>query len=141
MKIYTGFITELKDNQVFVFGSNPVGVQGGGAAFAAVKMKACEYDEIMDNCLSKCGKSWGLTTVKYPGGRKTITLSKITENIRKLYKYAKEHKDLEFLVAYTGRGTNLNGYTNFEMANCFVNAGPIPNNFVFEKEFATLLEE
>jgi len=42
-KVYTGYITELADNQVFCFGSNPLGINGniktnrGGAALHALK--------------------------------------------------------------------------------------------------------
>lgn len=58
-----------------------------------------------------------------------------------LYDYAASHPDKRFLIAYQGRvGSNLNGYTNAALASMF-SSFPIPSNIIFEKEFATLLED
>lgn len=48
-KTYKGLITELKPNQIFVFGSNIEGRHGAGAALFAMRKCGAEY-----------GKSWGL---------------------------------------------------------------------------------
>ena len=80
----------------------------------------------------------GIVTVTGPGRKRSKTPEQISTNIRKLYNYAERNPDQEFLIAYTGKGWNLNGYTNSEMASMFSNS-PIPDNMVFEKEFSELI--
>jgi len=139
MKTYTYKINQLEPNQIFCFGSNPVGIQGAGAALFAVKRGWCTSNEKMNNCLSKSGKAWGIVTVSYPGKKKSKTLSEIKDNIKKLYDFATQNTDKEFLIAYTGKSNyNLNGYSNKQLAECF-SANYPPSNIVFEEEFSTLL--
>ena len=144
MKTYSGMIERLDENQVFVFGSNPIGANGnikngtGGAALFALKNGWCKDGEKMDNCLSSTGESWGLVTVSWPGKKRSKTIPQIIENIKILYDYAKLHPEREFLVAYTGTSNyNLNGYSNRELAAAF-SYYDIPSNVVFEEHFATL---
>jgi hypothetical protein len=145
MKTYKHKINQLESNQVFCFGSNPVGINGsprtgkGGAALFALNKKWISQGERMNNCLSKSGKAWGIVTVSYPGKKKSKTLEEITENIKKLYDFALKNGDKEFLIAYTGKSNyNLNGYSNKQLAQCFSKNLP-PQNIVFEEEFSTLL--
>lgn len=145
MRTYEGKINTLNPNQVFVFGSNPVGVNGsirtgkGGAALFALKKGWVRQGEKMNNCLSGSGKAWGLVTVTGPGKKRSKTPEQIKANILKLYQYAEKNPDTEFLIAYTGiNNYNLNGYTNRELAEMFSSFG-IPGNIIFEKEFSTLL--
>ncbi len=145
MKTYTGKIESLTDNQIFVFGSNPLGYNGnpskgtGGAALVALNNGWVKQYEKMDNRLSDSGKAWGITTVTHPGGKKTKTPLQIIDGIKILYKYASEHPEKHFLIAYQGiEGKNLNGYTNQTLAKMFSYI-PIPENIVFEKDFSTLL--
>jgi len=145
-RTYTGLIKNLEDNQVFVFGSNPVGINGnpskgtGGAALVATNNKWVEQNEKMDNKLSESGKAWGLTTVVYPGRKRSKTPDEIKQGVSTLYQYAKDNPNKEFLVAYTGTGTNLNGYSNQELADIF-NSLDIPTNIVFESGFSTLFNK
>lgn len=139
MKTYKGKISNLDKNQIFVFGSNPVGIQGAGAALFAVKKGWCSPNEKMNNCISSSGKSYGIVTIQYPGKKRSKTLQEITENIHKLYKYAIENNNKEFLIAYTGSGRNLNGYSNKEMASCFASTS-IPPNVIFEEQFFNIIK-
>ena len=143
-KTYSGKVTSLQPNQIFVFGSNPLGINGnpskgtGGAALVAYNIAGVKQGEKMDNKLSDSGKAWGMTTVTAPGKKRSKTPEEITEGIKKLYEYAKQNPTKEFLVSdYSG--TNLNGYTGQEMADMFVNAGPIPSNIVFNDNFDKLI--
>ncbi len=136
---YKGKVEELKPDQIFVFGSNPVGIQGGGSALFAVKKGWCLPYEKMDNCLSKSGKSWGLVTISYPGKKKSKSPDEIKLNIKKLYDFALNNPDKEFLIAYTGIDNyNRNGYSNNELAKMFASI-EIPNNIVFEEDFCSLI--
>lgn len=141
---YSDKIEKLKDNQVFCFGSNPVGINGnpvkgtGGSALFANINGWVKSGEKMDNCLSECGKAWGIVTIKFPGKRKSVSLDEIYNNVRKLYEFASMNSDKEFLIAYTGYSNyNLNGYTNKELSTCF--NGYIPDNIIFEEEFSKLI--
>jgi hypothetical protein len=73
MKTYKGKINQLGSNQIFVFGSNPIGINGnpkngkGGAALFALKKGWVSQGERMNNCFSKAGKAYGLVTVSGPG--------------------------------------------------------------------------
>jgi len=143
-KTYSGKVTSLQPNQIFVFGSNPLGINGnpskgtGGAALVAYNIAGVSQGEKMDNKLSDSGKAWGITTVTAPGKKRSKTAEEITEGIKKLYEYAKQNPTKEFLVSdYSG--TNLNGYTGKEMADMFVNAGTIPSNIVFNDNFDKLI--
>jgi hypothetical protein len=145
MKTYNGKINNLNPNQIYVFGSNPVGINGsirtgkGGAALFALIKGWVDQGEKMNNCLSKSGKAWGIVTVSFPGKKKSKTLEEISLNIKKLYDYATDNKNLEFLIAYTGISNyNLNGYSNKELADMFSRFN-IPTNIIFEKEFSTLI--
>lgn len=146
MKTYKGKINQLESNQIFTFGSNPIGVNGslktgkGGAALFALKRGWISQGERMNNCLSKSGKAWGIVTVTGPGKKKSKTPDEIKENILKLYEFAIKNPDKEFLIAYTGiQNYNLNGYSNKELADMF-SWFEIPNNIIFEEEFSTLLD-
>lgn len=68
----------------------------------------------------------------------SITRDDIFDQIFDLYEYAKTAPDKEFLVAYKGTGTNLNGYTPEEMAQLF-GSHDVPRNIIFEKSFSMLV--
>ena len=139
-------------NVVFVFGSNPVGVNGrlgktqsedvGGAAAFAQRYFGVEAHERMDNTLSKNGRAYGLTTVTKPGAKKSLTKEQITENIVKLYETAHQHPEKTFKVAYNNddNQTTLNGYTGAQMKKMFWDAaikfGSIPKNIQFSEKYA-----
>jgi hypothetical protein len=144
VKTYTGKITELDQDQVFVFGSNPLGINGnpekgtGGAALVATKKGWVKQDEIMDNTMSMSGNAYGIVTVTAPGTQRSLSPEEIIDNIKIFYKTAKSNPDINYLVAYGAKDKNLNGYTAQEMADMF-SAAAIPGNVVFEKGFANLL--
>lgn len=144
-RTYKGQLTSLPNNGIFVFGSNPLGINGnpnkgtGGAALSAYKYFGVKQGEKMDNKLSDSGKAYGLTTVNAPKVPKTD--NEIRANILKLYDYARQNPTKDFYVAYTGSSdkSNLNGRTNRELAELF--KGEIPNNIIFEEEFNSLVRD
>lgn len=159
MKTYKGHITELKSNQVFVFGSNLSGFHGAGAAgFASFgisgnRWRQFDYAEKSNGWKGKWnvkgvgigyqegeeGKSYALPTVKRAGDKLSLSSETICNYIKDLYNFASDHPELDFMIAYCNDGTKLlNGYTIVDMADMFV-SHPIPQNIVFEEEFAKLL--
>jgi len=141
IKFYTGDIIPDK-NTVFVFGSNPLGINGnpykgtGGAALVAVQNFGVGLHEIMNNCLSSSGSAYGLVTVSAPGMKRSLTKDEIINNIRILYHTARCLPNKDFKVAYRNTSRcSLNGYTGYEMMEMFLVAGDIPENIWFSEEW------
>lgn len=133
---YEGMITP-DANTIFVFGSNPEGRHGAGAA----KIARDRFGAIYGQGEGLQGNSYALPTkdlrVKKNNSYKSISPEQITENIKKMYEVARQHSDKQFKVVYTN-GLNqatLNGYTGAEMIKMFKNAGPVPSNVVFNKNW------
>ena len=156
MKTYSGEITKLEANQVFVFGSNRDGFHGAGAAgFASFGEKGNVWRKY--NYASKPygwkgkwnikgagkgfqegteGKSYAIPTVIKAGQKCSIPLAEIKLSVNCFYEFAVKHPELEFLVAYS-KNNNLNGYSAYDMALAF--KGDIPKNVVFERNFADMI--
>lgn len=138
MKYYTGNITPEK-NTIFVFGSNPEGRHGLGAAKIAVE----KFGAIYGKGEGLQGNAYALPTkdlrVKENHGYRSISPQQIIENIKKLYSCAKANPHLNFKVAYRNvQQRSLNGYTGLEMIEMFKAAGPIPENMWFSEEWMHL---
>jgi exodeoxyribonuclease-5 len=121
-KTYSGKVTSLQPNQIFVFGSNPEGRHGAGAA----KYAKDNFGAVYGQGEGLQGQSYALPTkdlrVKENNGLRSISPEDIIKNIQTLYEVAKQNPDKEFLISdYSG--TNLNGYTADEMADMFIGAG------------------
>lgn len=135
-KVYSGKIKTLKDNQIFCFGSNTQGRHGKGTALIAIQKFGAEYGKPS----GIQGQSYGiittdLTTYKRPSVSKDLVMSEI----KKLYDFANNNTNLEFLIAYTGLDSkNLSGFTNREFAEMF-SSFEIPDNIIFESVFSSLI--
>lgn len=133
---YEGYITPSQDT-IFVFGSNPEGRHGAGAAKTARE----KFRAIYGQGEGLQGNAYALPTkdlrVKENKGLRSISAEQITENIRKMYDVAKQNPSKKFKVAYTNglNETTLNGYTGAEMIKMFKDAGPIPSNIIFSKNW------
>jgi len=148
MRTYNCLINRynLPYNGVFVFGANPIGINGnvlkgtGGAALVASMEFGVEKGEKMNNCISKSGKAYGLVTVRAP--KKFLPNNLIRQNISIFYNFAAENPKKLFYVAYDGINPNLvslNGKTRKELAKLFYESGDIPNNVIFEENFCKLI--
>ena len=138
-KTYKGMINSLKDNQIFVFGSNTQGRHGAGAAKTARDKFGAKYGQAE----GIQGKSFAIITkdlTKDDGRNPSRTREQIEEQIHKLYEYARQNPNKEFLVAYSSNGRNLNHYSNEDMASMFASED-IPSNIVFEEGFNKLVNQ
>lgn len=169
-KTYSGYITSLLPNQIFVFGSNPEGRHGKGVAKLALNKFGAIYGkghglQISDTYSSSLlsldeskqyqPKSYALITknltpgyydkisgiVYHSSGMRSVSPAQIIANIKILYSVAIKMNKYEFLIAYKADGKNLNGYSDGEMASFFDSAGPIPINIVFEDKFYELIKK
>lgn len=133
---YEGYVTPNQDT-IFVFGSNPEGRHGAGAARTARE----KFGAIYGQGEGLQGNAYALPTkdlrIKENNGLRSISAEQITENIRKMYDVAKQNPSKKFKVAYTNElnETTLNGYSGAEMIKMFKDAGPIPSNVIFSKNW------
>lgn len=141
MKIYKGNI-EPSENTIFVFGSNPEGRHGAGAA----KIAKEKFGAIYGQGEGLQGNSYAIPTkdlrIKENNGFRSIPEEKIIESIKKLYSLARGRPDLNFKISY--RNTyekSLNGYTGLEIMRMFLCEFPIPDNIWISEEWANFIRE
>ena len=119
------FITELTDDEVFVFGSNLAGQHGGGAARIAYESFGAEWGV----GVGLTGQSYAIPTMQ--GGVETIK-----PYVDDFIEFAKAHKELFFYVTRIGCG--IAGFRDREIAPLFKEAVSVPN-ICLPETFARLL--
>ena len=130
-KYYSEEITELKDNEIFVFGSNLAGRHGKGAALVAKRFFGAKY-----------GTGWGFTgkcfAIPTKGYRiEILPLETIKRYIDTLFKKSQElEPKLTYLVTKVGCG--YAGYKDSEIAPLF--KGCDYRNTVFHIDWMEYLE-
>ena len=107
-------ITELKPNEIFVFGSNLQGMHGGGAAYIAYR----KFGAIMGQGVGLQGQSYGIPTMQ--GGVDTIK-----PYVDEFIEFAEQHQEMTFLVTRIGCG--IAGFTDEEIAPLFEAADNVKN--------------
>lgn len=122
-------ITSLKQDEVFVFGSNHAGRHGKGAAKQAMLFGAKNGQGEGPQ-----GKTYGIPTKS--SDLKVLKLSSIKRCIDDFMVYAKTNPDKKFLV--TAIGCGLAGYTPREIAPLFKEASTLENVYL-PKEFWSVL--
>ena len=100
------FITQLSDNEIFVFGSNLHGMHGGGAARIAHQKFGAEWGV----GVGVTGQCYAIPTMH--GG-----IDAIKPYVDDFIAYAKEHTEFHFLVTRIGCG--IAGFTDEQMAPLF----------------------
>ena len=119
-------ITHLKENEIFVFGSNLAGVHGGGAAHIAYG----KFGAIWGQGVGLQGQSYGIPTMH--GG-----IDKIKPYVDQFIEFASQHPEYTFLVTKIGCG--IAGFTIGEMAPLFAQAITL-ENVVLPKEFVETIQ-
>lgn len=114
-------ISELKPNEIFVFGSNLSGSHGGGAALLAYE----RFGAIWGQGVGLQGQSYGIPTMH--GG-----VDAIKPYVDEFIEFAKAHPEYKFLVTKVGCG--IAGFTTREMAPLFQDAIDV-ENIILPKEF------
>ena len=108
------FITHLKPNEIFVFGSNLAGHHGGGAARIAYERFGAVYGQ----GVGLQGQSYAIPTMQ--GGVETIR-----PYVDEFISFAQQHPELTFLVTRIGCG--IAGFTDQQIAPLFSDAHLIQN--------------
>jgi hypothetical protein len=111
-------ITSLKDNQIFVFGSNLAGKHYGGAARQAFQ----DFGATWGLGAGLSGQSYAIPTM---GGIDEIKLY-----VRQFLEIAVLLSQFTFLM--TAIGTGIAGYSTEEMKALFMN---VPSNIILPEEW------
>ena len=118
-------ISELKPNEIFVFGSNLAGSHGGGAARLAYD----RFGAIWGQGVGLQGQSYGIPTMH--GG-----VDVIKPYVDEFIEFAKQHPEYNFLVTKIGCG--IAGFAIEEMAPLFQQAIDV-ENIILPKDFVEVI--
>lgn len=107
-------IAELRDDEIFVFGSNLAGMHAGGAARIACRC----FGAVWGQGVGLQGQSYAIPTMQ--GGVETIR-----PYVDEFIDFARRHPHLKFLVTEIGCG--IAGFTPDEIAPLFAAAVSVEN--------------
>ena len=123
-RISPDLITQLKEGEVFVFGSNAQGLHFGGAARVAVN----RFGALMGQGEGLQGQSYAIPTME--------GLESTRAAVRRFIDYARNHPELTFLVTPIGCG--IAGHTPSDIAPMFHSALPLANIWLPESFWEVL---
>lgn len=127
-RIASDRISELKDNEIFVFGSNLQGNHAGGAAAIAEKM----FGAIWGQGVGLQGQTYAIPTMH--GG-----VEEIKPYVDEFMEFAKQNPNLTFLVTRIGCG--IAGFTEEEMAPLFAEGTNVENVYLPDTFWEIILIE
>lgn len=120
-------IETLKDNEIFVFGSNLAGMHGGGAAALAYRC----WGAVWGQGVGMQGQCYAIPTMH--GG-----VDKIKPYVDEFIEYARNHSEYDFLVTEIGCG--IAGFVPADIAPLFVEALDVQNIYLPQR-FLDVLEK
>ena len=107
-------ISELKENEIFVFGSNLAGAHGGGAALLAYR----KFGAVWGEGVGLHGRTYAIPTMQ--GG-----VNSIAPHVNEFIAYAAAHPRHSFVVTRIGCG--VAGFTPEEIGPLFREARSLRN--------------
>ena len=113
-RITPSWIDSLKENEIFVFGSNLAGMHGGGAA----RIARLHFGAVMGKGVGLQGQSYAIPTMQ--GGVETIR-----PYVDEFIIFAHQHPELHFLVTPIGCG--IAGFEAEDIAPLFEKAKEMKN--------------
>lgn len=120
-------IETLKDNEIFVFGSNLAGMHGGGTAALAYRC----WGAVWGQGVGMQGQCYAIPTMH--GG-----VDKIKPYVDEFIEYARNHSEYDFLVTEIGCG--IAGFVPADIAPLFVEALDVKNIYLPQR-FLDVLEK
>ena len=125
-------ITELKENQIFVFGSNLSGVHGAGAA-----KQAMNWGARWGQAVGRQGQTYAIPT-KDKTIYRSLTHHELIPFVLDFVDYARNNPELEFLVTEIGCG--LAGNTPEQIAPLFKDTIFL-HNVLLPERFSRVLQK
>ena len=119
-------ISELKDNEIFVFGSNLAGHHDGGAARLAYN----HFGAVWGQGVGLQGQSYAIPTMQGDVGT-------IKPYVDEFIRFAEQHPEYKFLVTRIGCG--IAGFRDEEIAPLFAAALDV-ENVILPREFVKALQ-
>lgn len=119
-------ISELKNNEIFVFGSNLQGAHGGGAARVALN----NFGAVWGQGVGLQGQSYAIPTMQ--GGVETIK-----PYVDEFIDFAHQHTELQFYVTRIGCG--IAGFRDKDIAPLFTKAIEL-TNIILPKSFVEIID-
>ena len=120
------WIKDLKENEIFVFGSNLGGFHGGGAARVALE----QFGAVWGQGVGLQGQSYAIPTMH--GGEDVIK-----PYVDEFIAFARDHRELKFLVTPIGCG--IAGFAIEEIAPLFA-AAIDDENIILPESFVKVIE-
>ena len=118
-RIASDKIMSLKENEIFIFGSNLSGKHGRGAAKTALNKFGARWGQAS----GIQGQSYGIPTKDR--NMNVLNTNEISYHVEKFIKFAKSNPNLTFLVTEIGCG--LAKFSPKQIAPLFEKAKDIPN--------------
>ena len=118
-------ISELRENEIFVFGSNLAGSHGGGAA----RLAYSRFGAVWGQGVGLQGRSYAIPTMQ--GGVETIR-----PYVDDFIEFAQKHTDLTFYVTKIGCG--IAGFQDEDIAPLFDKAFDV-ENIILPKTFVEII--
>lgn len=119
------YITELREDEIFVFGSNLAGMHGGGAARLAMQ----RFGAVWGQGVGLQGHSYAIPTMQ--GGVETIR-----PYVDEFTAFARQHPQLKFLVTEIGCG--IAGFSVEQIAPLFAQAKELENVYLPQRFWMVL---
>ena len=120
-------ITNLEQNEIFVFGSNLAGKHNGGGAKIALEKFGATYG----NGVGIQGQSYAIPTLDENFDK--LKIEKINSYVKGFIFYDIQNPNLLFLVTKIGCG--IDGYSFKDMAQLFITINQSLKNIILPKEF------
>jgi hypothetical protein len=127
MRITPNHIKELKENEIFVFGSNKQARHGKGAALTAKN----KFGAIYGQSQGLQGQSYAIITKELRKEYQPVSLGEIKLGVDTFIQFAKDNKHLTFYVVELG--CNLAYFTVEEIAPLFKLAMKLKNIYLPER--------
>ena len=128
-------ITDLKQNEIFVFGSNNKGEHQGGAAFIAYKKFGAQWGVGE----GKTGQSYAIPTLDWEVdefGHTKVSEKQLRSSVSSFVDYAKRNPDYNFFVTPVGCG--IAGWKEETVAPMFAECRTMKNVYL-PKSFLSIL--
>lgn len=117
-------ITSLKENQIFVCGTNTAGLHYGGAAKQAWE----DFGLVWGVGEGLSGRSYAFPTLD--GEFNKLKIRSLVNSRNRLYKSCEVNKDNEYILTKVGCG--IAGYQENEMKDLFIDP---PNNLILPEDW------